>query len=253
MAASFRTGRANSSRRWVGLSVAVLLVVPAVSGCSDHQTDQRGSGASASAKRATAGPTTGPARSGTGIGTEDGNAAAPPDGQAAAKASKKELAAARAASNRPSGVAGEPAPNDDDGARNLASVDPSASPNSQDTSGSVGRDPLVSPTPTFPEPGRPDTDGLVPLDWCDDLSTPFYRAVSTLNVNSTPSTIVAGVKDLTTVAARAQNSIAAAVQVLLTTAQTAAVDAARARDFGGDAYQAAVKAVHVYLGDACGR
>jgi len=225
--------------RPIALVAAMVAVFSLVVGCS-------GDDAAKDADRRSGSPSA----SGGSSSGGSGSAASPAEAEQAAA---EELAAAQAASKKPSGVAGVPAPNDDDGARNLAAPDPSSGPSADDTSGSVARDPLASPSPTFPQPGRPDVDGLQPLDGCDAISAPFYRAVSTLNVTSSPSTIVDGVKDLTTVAERAQAPIAAAVQTLLTTAQSAAADAARSQDFASEAFQNAVKVVHVYLGDACGR
>lgn len=235
-----RRGRRRRLATFGLIATAALL-----GGCSDRDAGDGGSASGRSTERSGGTSTDDPA---AGDGTT-----AEQDQAAVERAAEKALAAAKAASNEPSGVAGQPAPNDDDGARNLASVDPTAGPQPQDASGSVGRDPIESPSPTFPEPGRPDVDGLQPLDGCAEIAAPFYRAVSALNVNSSTGTIIEGVKDLSAVAARAQAPIAAAVQTLVTTAQAAAADAARAQDFGGDAYQDAVKAVHVYLGDACGR
>lgn len=235
---------ASGRARLLPLVAAMIAVLALVAGCSD---DDAAKGSGRSDRQSSGSSSTSSDGSGSSAGSSEQTAAE------AEKAAAEELAAARAASKKPSGIAGEPAPNDDDGARNLAAPDPASGPSADDTSGSVAKDPMTSPTPTFPEPGRPDVDGLQPLDGCGEISAPFYRAVSSLNVSSTPSTILEGVKDLTTVAQRAQAPIAAAVQTLLTTAQTAAADAARAQDFASEAYQNAVKAVHVYLGDACGR
>lgn len=236
-----------ASPRMLGRRLTVIAVTLAlaglVAGCSDDEpTATAGSKRSVESRRS---GSSGSGATGESGSTED----APTPAEAAAEA----LEAAKAASNKPSGTAGVPAPNDDDGARNLASVDPLTGPQAQDTSGSMAGDPMTSPTPTFPEPGRPDVEGLLPLDGCDDISTPFYRAVSSLSPNSSASTILAGVKDLATVASLAQAPIAAAVQTLLTIAQGAAADAARAKEFTDPAFQGAVKSVHVYLGDACGR
>ena len=234
-------------RSRVGALTAVLVVSALVAGCSDRESSSNTASDAPSAASSKHSSSSGGSGSSASSGSTDSS------GSNGSSMSPKELAAAKAASTKPSGSAGVAAPNDDDGTRNLASVDPSSGPLAQDASGSVAADPMVSPTPTFPDPGRPDTEGLLPLDGCDALATPFYRAVSSLNVNSTPATVLRGVEDFTAVAARAQAPIADAVQTLLTTAQAAAADAARAQDFAGDTYQRAVKAVHVYLGDACGR
>jgi len=231
--------RREGRRARVVALLGIVAVVAVLSGCSSDDAARP----DRSTSRDT-GSSTGRSTSESGDGSSD----VPSGAETAAEQRRAE-----AASHAPSGIEGVPAPNDDDGARNLATVDPAAGPQPQEASGSMASDPMVAPLPTLPDPGRPDVEGLLPLDSCADISAPFYRAVSSLSATSSHQQILDGAADLATVARHAQAPIAAAVQVLLTTAQTAAADAARASDLGAETFQSAVRTVHVYLGDACGR
>lgn len=227
--------------------VAFAAGLLAISGCSDDSSARQRGQSEASSQT--------DASSADGSNAVGSDAAGSNESKARDTAARKaaDLAAAKEASRIPSGVAGEPAPNDDDGARNSIVTDAKHAPEPQNGSGSVAKDPLVAPTPTSPAPSRPDTSGLRPLDGCDEISDPFYRAASSLNPNSASDDLRAGVADYTKVAALADPSIAGAANTLLSVAKAASADAARASDFAGSAYQGAIVAVHTYLGDACGR
>ncbi len=124
MTSSRGAGGARPARvrvRPIALVAAMIAVFSLVVGCS-------GDDAAKDADRRSGSP------SAAGGSSSGGSGSAASTGEAE-QAAAEELAAAQAASKKPSGVAGVPAPNDDDGARNLAAPDPSSGPSADDTSG----------------------------------------------------------------------------------------------------------------------